>query len=162
MGFGLPASIGVKIGCPDDTVWCIDGDGSFQMTMHELATITQEKVAVKIAIIDNGYLGMPRQWQELLYDKRYVATRLSGPDYVKLAEAYGIPALKVTHKEEVVPAIERAMAEPGPFLIDFVVEPEENVYPMVPPGAGLTEVLEEPRPKAKALSDSAKLRISNI
>jgi acetolactate synthase-1/2/3 large subunit len=162
MGFGLPASIGVKIGCPDKTVWCIDGDGSFQMTMHELATITQEKVAVKIAIIDNGYLGMPRQWQELLYNRRYVATRLSGPDYVKLAEAYGIPALKVKHKEEVVPAIEQAMAEPGPFLIDFVVEPEENVYPMVPPGAALTEVLEEPRLKAKALSDSAKLPISNI
>jgi len=162
MGFGLPASIGVKIGCPDKTVWCIDGDGSFQMTMHELATITQEKVAVKIAIIDNGYLGMPRQWQELLYGKRYVATRLSGPDFVKLAGAYNIPALKVKHKEEVVPAIEQAMAEAGPFLIDFVVEPEENVYPMVPPGAALTEVLEEPRLKAKALSDSAKLPISNI
>jgi len=162
MGFGLPASIGVKIGCPDNTVWCIDGDGSFQMTMHELATMTQEKVAVKIAIIDNGYLGMPRQWQELLYGKRYVASRLSGPDYVKLANAYNIPALKVKDKEEVVPAIEQAMAEPGPFLIDFVVEPEENVYPMVPPGASLTEVLEEPRPKAKALSDSAKLSISNI
>ncbi len=162
MGFGLPASIGVKIGCPDKIVWCIDGDGSFQMTLHELATITQEKVAVKIAIIDNGYLGMPRQWQELLYNKRYVATRLSGPDYVKLAEAYGIPGLKVKYKEEVVPAIEQAMAEPGPFLIDFVVEPEENVYPMVPPGASLTEIIEEPKAKGKILSDSTKLKVSNI
>jgi acetolactate synthase-1/2/3 large subunit len=162
MGFGLPASIGVKIGCPEDTVWCIDGDGSFQMTLHELATVMQEKVAVKIAIIDNGYLGMPRQWQELLYQKRYVASRLTGPDYVKLAEAYGIPALKVKYKEEVVPAIERAMAEPGPFLIDFKVEPEENVYPMVPPGASITEVIEEPKARPKVLSDSATLKVSNI
>jgi acetolactate synthase-1/2/3 large subunit len=162
MGFGLPASIGVKIGCPDATVWCIDGDGSFQMTMHELATMVQEKVAVKIAIIDNGYLGMPRQWQELLYAKRYVASRLTGPDYVKLAEAYGIPALKVKYKEEVVPAIERAMAELGPFLIDFVVEPEENVYPMVPPGASITEVIEEPKARPKVLSDSDTLKVSNI
>ncbi|MFC2056265.1 biosynthetic-type acetolactate synthase large subunit [Chloroflexota bacterium] len=162
MGFGLPAAIGAKIGCPDNTVWCIDGDGSFQMNIQELATIAQEKVAVKIAIIDNSYLGMVRQWQELFYGKRYVATPLSGPDYVKVAEAYGISALRVKRKEEVAPAIEQAMAEPGPFLIDFVVEPEENVYPMVPPGAALTEVIEEPRPRAKALSDSAKLPISNI
>jgi len=162
MGFGLPASIGVKIGCPDTTVWCIDGDGSFQMTIQELATIVQEKAAVKIAIIDNGYLGMVRQWQELFYEKRYVATRITGPDYVKVAEAYGIPALRVKYKGEVEPAIERAMAEPGPFLIDFVVESEENVYPMVPPGAALSEVMEAPRKKAKALSDSAKLPTSNI
>ncbi|MBI4181121.1 MAG: acetolactate synthase large subunit, partial [Chloroflexi bacterium] len=149
MGFGLPASIGVQIGCPDDTVWCIDGDGSFQMTIQELATITQEKLPIKIAIINNGYLGMVRQWQELFYEKRYVATPLSGPDYVKVAEAYGIPALRVKSKEEVIPAIERAMAEPGPFLIDFVVEAEENVYPMVPPGAALSEVIEEPKIKVE-------------
>ncbi len=146
--------------CPDSTVWCIDGDGSFQMTIQELATIAQERVAVKIAIINNGFLGMVRQWQELFYGKRYVATPLSGPDYVKIAEAYQIPALRVKHKAEVAPAIEQAMAEPGPFLIDFVVEPEENVYPMVPPGAALSEVIEEP--KATILSDSAKLPTSNI
>ena len=162
MGFGLPASIGVKVGCPDITVWCIDGDGSFQMTIQELATIVQERVAVKIAIIDNGYLGMVRQWQELFYGKRYVATPLSGPDFVKIAEAYGLPGLRVTRREEVVPAIEQAMAHPGPFLIDFKVEPEENVYPMVPPGAALVETIEAPMKEAEAVSNSAKLPVSNI
>jgi len=162
MGFGLPAAMGVKVGRPDSTVWLVDGDGSFQMTIQELATIVQDNIAVKIAIINNSYLGMVRQWQELFYGKRYVATPLSGPDYVKIAEAYGLPGLRVTHKEEVVPAIEKAMREPSPFLIDFVVEPEENVYPMVPPGAALTEVVEEPKKEAKILADSAKLPVSNI
>jgi len=162
MGFELPAAMGAKVGCPDTTVWCIAGDGGFQMTIQELATIVQEKVAVKIAIINNGYLGMVRQWQELFYGRRYVATPLSGPDFVKIAEAYGLPGLRVRHKEEVVPAIEQAMEEQGPFLIDFVVEPEENVYPMVMPGAALTEVLEEPRKETKVVSDSAKLPVSNI
>ena len=162
MGFELPAAMGAKVGCPDTTVWCIAGDGGFQMTIQELATIVQEKVAVKIAIINNGYLGMVRQWQELFYGRRYVATPLSGPDFVKIAEAYGLPGLRVRHKEEVVPAIEQAMEEQGPFLIDFVVEPEENVYPMVTPWAALTEVLEEPRKEMKVVSDSAKLPVSNI
>jgi len=162
MGFGLPASIGTKVGCPDSTVWCIDGDGSLQMTIQELATIAQEKVAVKIAVLRNTYLGMVRQWQELFYGKRYVATPLSSPDFVKIAEAYGLPGLRVKRREEVAPAIQKAMAEPGPFLIDFIVEPEENVYPMVPPGAALAEVLEEPRKEAKAVKDSAKLPVSNI
>jgi acetolactate synthase-1/2/3 large subunit len=161
MGFELPAAMGAKVGCPDTTVWCIAGDGGFQMTIQELATIVQEKIAVKIAIINNGYLGMVRQWQELFYGRRYVATPLSGPDFVKIAEAYGIPGLRVRHKAEVVPAIRRAMAEPGPFLIDFMVEPEENVYPMVTPGAALTQVLEGPK-ETKAVSDSAKLAVSNI
>ena len=145
MGFELPAAMGAKIGCPDNIVWCIAGDGGFQMTIQELATIVQEKVAVKIAIINNGYLGMVRQWQQLFYKRRYVATPLAGPDFVKVAEAYGIPGLRVKRKEEVVSAIEQAMEEQGPFLIDFMVEPEENVYPMVPPGAALAEVIEEPR-----------------
>jgi len=162
MGFELPAAMGAKVGCPDTTVWCIAGDGGFQMTIQELATIVQEKVAVKIAIINNGYLGMVRQWQELFYGRRYVATPLSSPDFVKIAEAYGLPGLRVRHKEEVVPAIEQAMEEQGPFLIDFVVEPEENVYPMVTPGAALTEVLEGPRKETKVVSDSAKLPVSNI
>jgi len=162
MGFGLPAAMGAKIGCPDSPVWCIDGDGSFQMTIQELATIVQEQAAVKIAIINNGYLGMVRQWQELFYKRRYVATPISCPDFVKIAEGYGLPGLRVEHKEEVVPAIEQAMAHQGPFLIDFKVEPEENVYPMVPPGATLAEIIEEPKKKMKAISDSTKLPVSNI
>ncbi|MFC2031796.1 biosynthetic-type acetolactate synthase large subunit [Chloroflexota bacterium] len=145
MGFGLPAAIGTKVGSPDSTVWVIDGDGSFQMSVQELATIVQDKIAVKIAIMNNGYLGMVRQWQEMFFGKRYVATPLSGPDFVKIAEAYDVPALRVRKKAEVVPAIDHAMAEPGPFLIDFMIEPEENVYPMVPPGASLGEQLEAPK-----------------
>jgi acetolactate synthase-1/2/3 large subunit len=145
MGFELPAAIGAKVGCPDETVWCVAGDGGFQMTMQELATAAQEKTAVKIAIVNNGYLGMVRQWQEFFYGRRYVATPLSGPDFVKIAEAYGIPAARVTRRFEVIPSIQRAMEHPGPFLIDFVVEPEENVYPMVPPGASFAELMEEPR-----------------
>ncbi len=150
MGFELPAAMGVKVGCPDEPVWCIAGDGGFQMTIQELATIVQEKLAVKIAILNNGYLGMVRQWQELFYGKRYVATPLSCPDFVKVAEAYCIPGLQVTRKEEVVPAIERAMAENGPFLINFIVEPEENIYPMVPPGASLAEQILAPRKEVPA------------
>jgi len=162
MGFGLPAAMGAKVACPESTVWCIDGDGSLQMTIQELATIVQDNIAVKIAILNNGYLGMVRQWQELFYGKRYVATPLSGPDFVKVAEGYHLPGLKVTRKEEVVPAIEQAMEHQGPFLIDFIVEPEENVYPMVPPGASLAEVLEAPKKEAKVISDSTKLPVSNI
>ena len=150
MGFALPAAMGAKIGCPESTVWCIDGDGGFQMTIQELATIVQEKAAVKIAIINNGYLGMVRQWQELFYKRQYVATPLSSPDFVKVAEAYGMPAVRVKYREEVASAIKRAMEEEGPFLIDFLVEPEENVYPMVPPGAALTQVLEEPMKEVAA------------
>ena len=145
MGFELPAAMGAKVGSPDDTVWCIAGDGGFQMTIQELGTIAQEKLAVKIAILNNGFLGMVRQWQELFYQRRYVATPLSGPDFVKVAEAYGIAGMRVTDKLMVTGAIEKAMAHQGPFLIDFQVEPEENVYPMVPPGAALCELLECPR-----------------
>ncbi len=145
MGFELPAAMGAKVGRPEDTVWCIAGDGGFQMTIQELATIVQDNIAVKVAIMHNGYLGMVRQWQELFYGRRYVATPLSAPDFVKLAEAYGIPALRVKHNGEVIPAIEQAMNHQGPFIIDFMIEPEENVYPMVMPGAALDEVLEEPR-----------------
>ncbi len=150
MGFDLPAAVGAKVGRPNDTVWCISGDGSFQMTMQELGTIVQERLAVKMAIMNNGYLGMVRQWQDLFYKKNYVATPLSCPDFVKLAGAYNIPAEEVTRREEVVPAIERAMATPGPYLINFVVEPEENVYPMVPPGAALAEQIESPKKEVPA------------
>ena len=145
MGFELPAAIGAKVGCPKEVVWCIAGDGGFQMTIQELATITQEKIAVKIAIINNGCLGMVRQWQELFYEHRYVDSKLWNPDFVKIAEAYDIPGIRVKRLEEVIPAIQKAMDYPGAFLIDFVVEPEENVYPMVPLGGSLSETLELPK-----------------
>jgi acetolactate synthase-1/2/3 large subunit len=160
MGFELPAAIGVKVGCPEETVWCVAGDGGFQMTIQELATAAQERTAIKIAILNNGYLGMVRQWQELFYERRYVATPIMGPDFVKIAEAYGIPGLRVKSRREVVPAIQKAMEHEGPFLIDFVVEPEENVYPMVPPGAALAEIIEEP--KREAVSPGITFRVSNI
>jgi len=145
MGFGLPAAMGAKVGRPDATVWLVDGDGSLQMTIQELATLVQDKIAVKIAVLNNGYLGMVRQWQELFYGKRYVATPLSCPDFVKVAEAYCIPGLRVTRREEVTGAIQQAMACDGPFLIDFMVEPEENVFPIVPPGASVAEFIEGPK-----------------
>ena len=160
MGFGMPAAIGAKIGCPNETVWCIDGDGSFQMTIQELATIAQERIAVKIAILNNGFLGMVRQWQKMFYDKRYVATPLSGPDFVKIAEAYGIAGVRVKNKIDIIPAIEKAMAEDGPFLVDFRVEPEENVYPMVPPGEDINAMVEEPREAVKV--DSKKIKNRNM
>ncbi|MBI4288145.1 MAG: biosynthetic-type acetolactate synthase large subunit [Chloroflexi bacterium] len=161
MGFELPAALGAQIGCPRETVWCIAGDGGFQMTMQELATIVQENSPVKIAIMNNGFLGMVRQWQELFYKRNYVGTPLWGPDYVKIADAYGIPAVRVTQKDVVRSAIKQAMASDGPFLIDFSVEPEENVYPMVPPGASLAEYMEAPQ-ECVAPVDSVTLPASNL
>ncbi len=144
MGFELPAGMGAKVGIPNEIVWTIAGDGGFQMTIQELATIVQENIGLKIAIMNNGYLGMVRQWQELFYQRRYVSTPLAGPDFLKVAEAYGIPAIRVEHKIDVIPAIQKAMETDGPFLIDFRIEPEENVFPMVAPGAAIAEVMEEP------------------
>ena len=160
MGFDLPAAIGAKVGCPEETVWCISGDGSFQMTIQELGTVAQDNIAIKIAIMNNGYLGMVRQWQELFYGRRYVATPLSGPDFVKIAAAYGIPGLRVKNRKDVVPAIQKAMEHEGPFLIDFMIEPEENVYPMVPPGACLAEIIEEP--KREAVAPGTTFTVSNV
>lgn len=145
MGFGLPAAMGAKVGQPGKTVWVIDGDGSFQMNMQELATLVQDDINVKIAIFNNGFLGMVRQWQELFHDKNYVATPISCPDFVRVGEAFCVSGVRVTAREEVAGAIEQAMAHDGPFLIDFMVEPEENVYPMVPPGASVAEFIEEPK-----------------
>jgi acetolactate synthase-1/2/3 large subunit len=144
MGFELPAAIGAKVARPNETIWCVAGDGGFQMTLQELATVAQERLDVKIAIINNGYLGMVRQLQGLLYD-RYSHVGLWNPDFVKIAEAYGIPGLRVSRRDDVVPAIARAMEQDGPFLLDFVVEPEENVYPMVPPGESLGRLVQDPR-----------------
>ncbi len=145
MGFETPAVIGAQVARPNATVWGVCGDGGFQMTLQELATITQERLPVKLCIMNNGYLGMVRQWQELFYDHHYKSVAMSSPDYVKLAEAYGIAACKVTAKDEVGLALARAAQHPGAYLIDFQVAPEENVYPMVPPGASLAETVEDPR-----------------
>jgi acetolactate synthase-1/2/3 large subunit len=141
MGFGFPAAIGAKLGCPDKVVWDIAGDGSIQMNIQELATCACNKINVKVAILNNGYLGMVRQWQELFYKRRYSQVCISGPDYVKLAESYGAVGMKVTKKEEVRPAIEKALAVDNTVLIDFYVEPEENVFPMVPAGEAINKII---------------------
>ncbi len=145
MGFEVPAALGAKVGRPDKPVWSIAGDGGFQMTLCDLATAVEANIPVKFAIMNNGFLGMVRQWQDLFYQKTYTATYYTGnPDFVKLAEAYGIMGLRVTEKDQVVPALEQAMAEPGPVVIDFQVEQEENVYPMIPAGESINELIEEP------------------
>jgi len=142
MGFGLPAAIGAQVACPDKLVIDIAGDGSIQMNIQEMATAVQFNLPVKIAILNNGYLGMVRQWQELFYKKCYSCTEMSHtPDFVKLAEAFGAVGLRATKPEEVVPVLKRAFASDKPVIMDFVVEREEGVYPMVPSGADITEML---------------------
>jgi acetolactate synthase I/II/III large subunit len=142
MGFGLPAAIGAQIACPDKTVVDIAGDGSIQMNIQEMATAVQYNLPVKIVILNNGYLGMVRQWQELFYGGRYSATRMNhAPDFVKLAEAYGAVGLRATRPDEVTPVLKEGLSVRRPVIMDFVVEAEEGVYPMVPSGAPLTEML---------------------
>ena len=142
MGFGFPAAIGAQIARPDKTVVDVAGDGSIQMNIQEMATALQYQLPVKIVILNNGYLGMVRQWQELFYDKRYAATCMNcGPDFVKLAEAYGGLGLRATKPEEVVPVLEKGLASTSTVIMDFVVAKEECVYPMVPAGAPITEML---------------------
>ncbi len=142
MGFGLPAAIGAQVGRPDAVVFDIAGDGSIQMTSQELATAVQFRLPINIAILNNRYLGMVRQWQELFHGRRYSQTDLADtPDFVKLAEAYGAEGIRVTRAEEVRPALEQAIASPKPVVIDFVIAREENVFPMVPPGESLTKML---------------------
>jgi len=144
MGYELPAAMGVQAGRPGAPVWSIAGDGGFQMTLQELATITEEKLPVKIAVFNNGYLGMVRQWQEMFFQNHLKAVPIPGPDYVKLAQAYGIEALRVEDREDVMAALRRAQDHDGPFLIEFVVDPTTNLYPMVPPGGSLADTLEDP------------------
>jgi len=142
MGFGFPAAIGAQMARPDKTVVDIAGDGSIQMNIQEMATALQYKLPVKIVILNNGYLGMVRQWQELFYDKRYASTCMDcGPDFIKLAEAYGAIGLRATKPEEVIPVLEKGLASPNTVIMDFVVAQEECVYPMVPAGAPITEML---------------------
>ena len=144
MGFALPAAIGAKFAKPDADVWVVVGDGGFQMTMSELATIVQEKIKINIAIINNGYLGMVRQWQEFFYDKRYVATPLVAPDFAALANSFGIRGERITARADVVPTIRSAREYKESVLIDFRVEQEDSVYPMVPAGASLNEMIRRP------------------
>ncbi|MFC1703154.1 biosynthetic-type acetolactate synthase large subunit [Candidatus Omnitrophota bacterium] len=141
MGYGFPAAIGAKLGIPDKIVFDIAGDGSIQMNIQELATAVTYKIPVKIAVLDNGYLGMVRQWQELFYKKRYSYTTLVNPDFVKLAESYGAVGIRVKKKDEVRPAIEKAIATDNVVLLDFKIEPEENVFPMVPAGEAINRMI---------------------
>jgi len=152
MGFGVPAAIGAAIGLKSTNVWAIVGDGGFQMTLTELGTAAQEGVPINIAIINNGYLGMVRQWQEFFYEERYNQTPMRSPDFVKLAEAYGIPARRVTRREEIFPTMEWAESiTDRPVLIDFVVERHDLVYPMVPSGADLHNMIRRPTASADSV-----------
>jgi acetolactate synthase-1/2/3 large subunit len=144
MGYALPAAIGAKLACPEKEVWVIAGDGGFQMTAAELSTIVQEKLKINIAIINNGYLGMVRQWQEFFYERNYESTPLVSPDFVKLAEAHGIPGRAVRTRSEVLGAVEAARSAAGAFLLNFLVEKEDSVYPMIPAGSALHEMIRRP------------------
>ena len=158
MGLALPAAIGAQLGKPGEVVWATAGDGGFQMNIQELATVVQEKLPLKMAILNNGFLGMVRQWQQLFFEGRYSGTPLMGPDFVKVAEAYGIPGFTVREKSQVVPALEQAMAIDGPALIDFIVEQEENVYPMVAPGGSIGDMLRRPQPEGVSERKGGNLR----
>jgi acetolactate synthase-1/2/3 large subunit len=153
MGFALPAAIGAKIACPEAEVWVVVGDGGFQMTMPELATAVQEHLDINIAIINNGFLGMVRQWQEFFYDKRYAATPITGPNFAKLADAFGIAATTVTKRADVEGAVEAARRLKRAALIDFQVEQEDSVYPMVPAGADLHKMIRRPSPIVETAAD---------
>ena len=149
MGFAVPAAMGAALARPDEPVWAISGDGGFQMNMQEIATMVQEGIPVKMAVFNNGYLGMVRQWQQFFHGRRYSATPIWSPDYVRLAEAYGIFGRRVERGDEVGDAVRAAIAHPGPALVEFLIEQEANVFPMIPPGASLSEPIEgeptEPR-----------------
>jgi acetolactate synthase-1/2/3 large subunit len=149
MGFGLPAAIGAKFAKPEREVWAIVGDGGFQMTQAELSTAVQENIEIKIAIMNNHFLGMVRQWQEFFFEKRYSAVQLKNPDFGKIAEAHGIPTRKVMKAGEIHSAVEFARTTPGTVLLDFHVEQEEAVYPMVPTGADLHQMIRRPTPEEK-------------
>jgi len=142
MGFAVPAAMGVAVGRPDEPVWAISGDGGFQMNMQEIATMVQERIPVKMAIFNNGYLGMVRQWQQFFHGRRYSATPIWSPDYVRFAEAYGIPGFRVERAEQVDGVVRAALAHDGPVLVEFLIEQEANVFPMIPPGASLSEPIE--------------------
>jgi acetolactate synthase-1/2/3 large subunit len=154
MGFALPAAIGAKFACPEKEVWVVAGDGGFQMTAAELATIVQEKIKINIAVINNGYLGMVRQWQEFFYERNYEATPLVSPDFVKLADAHGIPGRAVRKRSEVEAAVKEARSAQGAFLLNFMVDKEDSVYPMIPAGSALHEMIR--RPEKDPLEEAAE------
>ena len=141
MGYGFPASIGAKLAKPSQEVVCIAGDGSFQMNIQELATLKTYDIGVKIILLNNGCLGMVRQWQELFYGRRYAQTILSNPDFIQIAKGYGIKAIKVTKRSELKKAMKEIIAYRGPVLAEFVIEPEENVFPMVPAGEAINRMI---------------------
>jgi acetolactate synthase-1/2/3 large subunit len=147
MGFALPAAMGARFACPGDEIWVIAGDGGFQMTACELATCAQENIKVNVAIINNGYLGMVRQWQQFFYGGRYVATPIKSPDFVKLAEAHDLKGIRVTKRSEVRAAVAQAQANAETTVVDFRVEQEDSVYPMVPAGADLHAMIRRPLPE---------------
>ncbi len=142
MGFGLPSALGAQVGMPDSTVVCLAGDGSLQMTSQELATCVTEQVPVKVFIMNNGYLGMVRQWQELFWDRRYSGVDMAmNPDWVKLAEAYGAVGMRATRKEELLDQMKTALATDGPVVLDVQVTKEENCYPMIPAGQAARDMV---------------------
>lgn len=153
MGFALPAAIGARFARPKDEVWVIVGDGGFQMTACELATIAQENIKLNIAVINNGYLGMVRQWQEFFYERRYSATPLKSPDFVKLAEAHGLMGMRVSRREDLDAVVNRARNSEQTCIIDFRVEQEDSVYPMVPTGADLKDMIQRPSPIVETADD---------
>jgi acetolactate synthase-1/2/3 large subunit len=142
MGFGLPSAMGAKVACPDQDVVCLAGDGSLIMNVQELATCVTENIPVKVFIMNNGYLGMVRQWQELFWDGRYSAVEMgASPDWVKLADAFGCLGMRVTDKSELVGSFKTALAEDGPVVVDVHVTKEENVYPMIPAGQAARDMV---------------------
>jgi len=154
MGFALPAAIGAKAACPEKDVWVIAGDGGFQMTAAELSTIQQEKMAINIAVINNGFLGMVRQWQEAFYDKNYAESPILSPDFVALAAAHGIAGTRVTQRKDVIATVTNARTSGKTHLIDFRVEKEDGVYPMIAPGSALHEMVLRPNPLLETPEDA--------
>ena len=153
MGYEVPGAMGAQVGAEDRVVWSVAGDGGFQMTMVELATLVENNIPVKFAIMNNNSLGMVRQWQDFFYEKDHVATVYSGnPDFVRLAQAFGMLGIRVTEKSQVNAAIERAMLHPGPVIVDFVIENDDNVYPMIPAGMSIQQLIEEPSPVFQEVS----------
>jgi acetolactate synthase-1/2/3 large subunit len=158
MGFEVPAAMGVQFAKPKNLVWAFCGDGGFQMTNQELATIVEYELPIKFAIINNNHLGMVRQWQHMYYQDNLQSVRLFQPDYVKLAEAYGMPGIRVSDKAQVESAIEKALQHPGPVLIDFEVEQHEDTFPAMPPGASLSETVDQPKADGEVESTREKVR----